>query len=281
MIKSISYWSITPPPGGGDRPIDEAFADAKGAGFKAIELAVATEGALSVQADQATCERYAELAEKHKLSLETVATGIAWGLSPTDPDETVRERSIAAHAAALQRGAWLGATAMLMVPGAITIPWQPNHRPVRYDRAMQWCKQAITRLAETAEHVGVDLCIENVWNGMFYSPLELAQFVDAVGSSRVGVYLDVGNLIGCHQHPPHWIELLGKRIRRVHIKDYKKSPGGLSGFCELLEGDVPWKETMAALRAIKYDKTLVAEITPPAPGVLERTSQAVDQILAM
>ncbi len=168
-----------------------------------------------------------------------------------------------------------------MVPGAVAIPWEPSHKPVRYDRAMQWCTQAIMRLAETAEHVGVDLCIENVWNGMFYSPLELAQFIDSIGSSRVGVYFDVGNLMGLHQWPPHWIDILGKRIRRVHIKDFRKSVGTVAGFCELLEGDVPWKPTMAALRSIKYDKTIVAEMLPPSPGLLERTSKAMDRILAM
>lgn len=280
MIKSISYWSIESLPGGGERPIDEAMADAKAAGFQAIELAIATTGILSIETDQKTCESYRALAEKNRLSLETVAAGITWGLSPTDPDENVRERSIAAHAAALQRAAWLGAKAMLMVPGAVTIPWVPNHKPVRYDRAVRWSQQAITRLAETAEHVGVDLCLENVWNGMFYSPLELTQFVDSIGSSRVGVYFDVGNVLGYHQHPPHWIEILNQRIRRVHIKDFKKSMGNLAGFCELLEGDVPWKETMGALRGVKYDKTIVAEIMPPAPGLLERTSRAMDRILA-
>lgn len=281
MIKSISYWSIQPPASGGERPIDEAMADAKAAGFQAIELAVGTSGVLNVETDQRTCEGYRALSEKHRLSLETVATGITWALSPTDPDEAVRERSIAAHAAALQRAAWLGAKAMLMVPGAVTIPWEPTRKPVRYDRAAQWSRQALTRLAETAEHVGVDLCVENVWNGMFYSPLEMAQFVDAIGSSRVGVYFDVGNVLGYHQHPPHWIEILAKRIRRVHIKDFKSSVGNLSGFCELLDGDVPWQETMAALRATKYDKTIVAEMMPPAPGLLERTSKAMDKILAM
>ncbi len=281
MIKSISHWSIQPPPGGGERPIDEAMSDAKAAGFGAIELAVSARGVLSVETDQKTCDGYRALAEKHGLSLETVAVGITWELSPTDPDPAVRERSIAAHAAALQRAAWLGARAMLMVPGAVAIPWAQNHKPVRYDLAVQWSQHAVKSLAETAEQLGVDLCVENVWNGLFYSPLEFARFVDSIGSSRVGVYFDVGNVLGYHQHPPHWIEILNQRIRRVHIKDFKKSVGNLSGFCDLLEGDVPWKETMGALRGIKYDKTIVAEMLPPSPGLLERTSKAMDQILAM
>jgi hexulose-6-phosphate isomerase len=116
---------------------------------------------------------------------------------------------------------------------------------------------------------------------MFYSPLEFAQFVDSIGSPRVGAYFDVGNVLGYHQHPPHWIEILGKRIRRVHIKDFKKSVGTLAGFCDLLAGDVPWKETMAALRAIEYDKTLVAEMMPPDATLLQRTKAAMDKIVKM
>ena len=75
MIKSISYWSIPRTPDI-ERPIDEAMAEAKGAGFKAIELAIATSGVLSIETDEQTCEGYRALAARHKLSLETVAAGI-------------------------------------------------------------------------------------------------------------------------------------------------------------------------------------------------------------
>ena len=90
-----------------------------------------------------------------------------------------------------------------------------------------------------------------------------------------------GNVLGYHQYPPHWIEILGKRIRRVHIKDFKKSVGTLAGFCDLLDGDVPFKESMAALRAIGYDKTIVAEMMPPDPTLLKRTRAAMDRIVKM
>jgi len=67
----------------------------------------------------------------------------------------------------------------------------------------------------------------------------------------------------------------------VHIKDFKKSVGTLAGFCDLLAGDVPWKETMAALRKIGYDKTIVAEMMPPDPTLLKRTKAAMDKIVSM
>jgi len=280
MQLCISYWSVKDGLAN-TRPIEEAIIEAKEAGFDGIELACGTEGVFSVNTDQKTIESYRALGEKHGIKLETLAAGLSWGSSPTDPNPQVRKRSIEIHAAALQRAAWLGAQAMLMIPGAVKIPWDPQYGPVKYDQALTWAKDAACRLRDSAERFNVDLCIENVWNGMFYSPLEFASFIDSINSPRVGVYFDVGNVLGYHQHPPHWIEMLGKRIRRVHLKDFKTSVGNITGFCDLLAGDLPWKETMTALRGIGYDKTLVAEMMPPDPTLLKRTREAMEKIIKM
>ncbi|MHB1157173.1 MAG: sugar phosphate isomerase/epimerase family protein [Phycisphaerales bacterium] len=280
MIKAISYWSM---PGGLENtcPINEASRLAKAAGFEGLELAVGRTGVITPTLSEAECCAIRRQIDAAGVIVQTLASGMSWGCCPTDMDEQVRKRSVELHAAAIQRAAWLGCKAMLFVPGAIAIPWEPAFKPVRNDHAMKWARQAVRKLAKVAEKVKVDLCIENVWNGLFYSPLELRDFIDGFESKRVKVYLDVGNVLGYHQYPPHWIELLGKRIGRVHIKDFRKSVGTLAGFCDLTEGDVPWAQTMAALKAVGYDKTVVAEMIPPTPGILERTSAAMDRIFKL
>ena len=170
---------------------------------------------------------------------------------------------------------------MLMVPGAVTIPWDSTYPFVPYIDAIKWARDAVTTLARTAENVGVELCIENVWNGMLYSPVEFRDFIDSIGSKSVGAYFDAGNCMGQHQYPPHWIDILGSRIRRVHVKDFKRSIGNVDGFVDLLEGDQPWAETMAALRRIGYDKTMTAEMIPFSPGRVEKTGEAMRKILSM
>ena len=280
MKLCISYWSVEGGLGGA-RPVEEAMKEAKAAGFDGIELAIGAEGVLNTQTDQKTCESYRRLAEQHNVVLETVAAGLAWGCSPNDPNPETRKKSIQMHADALQRAAWLGAKAMLMVPGAVTIPWDRNYGPVNYYDAVERTRLAVKELAPVAAKVGVTLCLENVWNGMFYSPLEFASFVDSFKTKHVAIYFDAGNVLGYHQHPPHWIAILGRRICRVHIKDFKKDVGNLSGFCDLLAGDMPWQETMAALRKIGYDKTIVAEMMPPDPTLLQRTKAAMDKIVKM
>ncbi len=280
MIKAITYWSMENGLAG-THPIDDALATAKAEGYAGLELCIGPEGILSTETSQADCEAIRKTADASGIAVETCAAGLTWGVNPTSNDEAVRKQSIELHAKALERASWVGAQAMLMVPGVVKSPISPDI--VRYDHAVDRCREAVTQLLETAERVGVDLCLENVWNGFFYSPLEFADFIDSFGSDRLGIYFDVGNTLGYHQHTPHWIELLAHRIKRVHVKDFAENFNWTGGytFCDLGAGQVPWPETMAALRAIGYDKTLVAEMLPWDPTILARTSAAMDVIMAM
>lgn len=280
MIKAISYWSM--PDGLANTcPIDDALSRAKAAGFAGLELAIGEQGALTTAASQADCEAIRKQIDASGVTVQTLASGMSWGANPTSDDPAVRRKAIDLHAAALQRAAWLGCDAMLFVPGIVTSPIAPD-QVIRYDVAVERAREAVRALLEVAERVGVDLCIENVWNGLFYSPLEFAAFIDGFGSDRLGVYFDCGNVLGYHQYPPHWIEMLGKRIKRIHVKGFKDEFGfdGRYSFCPLGEGDVPWPETIKALRAIGYDGTVVAEMLPYHEGLLEHTSRALDTILA-
>ena len=156
-----------------------------------------------------------------------------------------------------------------------TIPFKYYFWPIL--ASLIW---SCTQYTGLAEDLNVDLCMENVWNGFFYSPIELRDFVDSFDSDRLGVYLDIGNLIGYQQHPPHWIELLNSRIKRVQIKDFQENFDwtGSFSFCDIGAGDVPWKETIAALEAIQYKSTIIAEMLPWDETILSRTSAAMDQL---
>ncbi len=279
MLKAISYWSFE---GGLDNSHDIAAAldEARAAGFEAVELCIAPEGVLNTSTTEAECRRLRETIDASGLRVETLASGMSWGKNPTSDDPNVRREAIALHAAALERAAWLGLSGLLFVPGVVNSPICPDES-IRYDLALQRARVAVGNLLETAERVGVDLLIENVWNGLFYSPIELADFIDSFRSERLGIYFDAGNVLGYHQNPAHWIEILGDRIRRVHIKDFKKSVGTLDGFCDLLEGDVCFESVMKALRSEGYDRTVVAEMIPWNAGLIERTGRAMERIMGM
>lgn len=280
MIKAISYWSMKEGLSN-THPIDEALVEARNAGFQGMELCIGPDGVLSTETTRTECEAIRSQINACGMVVETVASGMSWSVNPTSNDGATRQHAFDLTNASLERAAWLGCQAMLFVPGVVKSPISPDI--VRYDHAMQRAAEIVKRLLETAEKVGVDLCLENVWNGFFYSPLEFNDFIDSFGSNRLGIYFDVGNVLGYHQHPPHWIELMDKRIKRVHVKDYKEEFDwqGTYTFCDLLEGNVPFAESMASLRQIGYDGTIVAEMIPWKEGLLTRTSEAMDKILAM
>jgi hexulose-6-phosphate isomerase len=132
---------------------------------------------------------------------------------------------------------------------------------VRYDVAWQRAEEFLTKLVPEAESAGVVLAIENVWNKFLLSPLEMQRMVDERKSDAIGVYFDVGNIL-LYGYPQQWIEILGKRIARVHLKDFRQSVGTLAGFVDIGEGDVDWEAVGVALHAINYSGPLTAEVVP-------------------
>ena len=277
MIKGISYLSFENGLAN-TQSIESALAQTKTYGFDALELGISTEGVLTTKTSKAECAQIRKTINESGIFVDSLTNGLSWGVSPTSDDEATRKYSISLHKDAIQVASDLGCKAFLFVPGVVKSPI--SSEIVRYDKALDRIRDAINQLLPIAEDLGVDICMENVWNGFFYSPIELRDFVDSFSSNKLGVYLDVGNLIGCQQHPPHWIELLNSRIKRVQIKDYRENFDwtGSFSFCDLGTGDVPWKETIDSIKAINYKSTIVAEMLPWDETLLARTSAAMNQL---
>lgn len=81
------------------------------------------------------------------------------------------------------------------------------------------------------------ICIKNIWNKLLLSPWEARGFIDSFNSQMIGAYFDVGNIL-LTGYPEHWICILVRRIKHVHVKDFKRSAGTAEAFVDLLEGNV-------------------------------------------
>jgi len=276
MKISASYWMFE---GGLEAklPITEAMRQAKKLGFDAIELAIAAEGVLTDKATQEECKAIAKEAKSIGIEISSVASGQSWFTSPTANDAAVRKSIIDFTKRALQITQWLGTNAYLFVPGAVDVFFNPASEVIPYDVCYKRAVEAVKKLTPTAEKVGVSLCIENVWNKFLLSPLEMRDFIDGFESKRVGSYFDVGNVL-LTGYPDQWIKILGKRIKRVHIKDFKTSVGTAAGFVDLGEGDVDFKAVKASLAAIKYNGYVTAEMLPFVPGRPEKTATFMKQM---
>jgi hexulose-6-phosphate isomerase len=143
--------------------------------------------------------------------------------------------------------------------------------------------EALKALSGYAEEKKVFIGVENVWNKFLLSPLEMAAFIDETGSNYVKAYFDAGNVLQ-FAYPQHWVEVLGKRIAKIHIKDFDGGIGNITGFKPLLQGDMPWAALMAALKAVHYDGYVTAELgayrTHPSQ-LIRDTSAAMDYILSL
>jgi L-ribulose-5-phosphate 3-epimerase len=276
MKISMSYWCLE---GGleADKPVVEAMQEVKDLGFDAIELAIASSGALTPSATLAECKAIAAFARKIGLEISSLASGESWAASPTSSSPEVRQKILSFTQKSLQVAAWLGLDAYLFVPGAVDVFFDPQAEVVPYDVCYTRAQEAVEALLPAAEHLGVALCIENVWNKFLLSPLEMRTFIDEFGTRQVASYFDVGNVL-LTGYPDQWIRILGPRIRRVHIKDYRLAVGTAAGFCDLLEGDVNFAAVKQALAEIGYDGYVTAEILPYAPGRPEKTARAMKSI---
>jgi L-ribulose-5-phosphate 3-epimerase len=276
MKISLSYWCLEGGLGG-TKPIFEALQEAKDLGFDAIELAIASSGVLTPEATQSECKKIADHAKEIGIEISSLASGESWTSSPTASSPDVRKKIITFTQKALQIANWLGLDAYLYVPGAVDIFFNPGAEVVPYDVCYARAQESIKALIPTAETLGVTLCIENVWNKFLLSPLEMRDFIDSFGSKRVASYFDVGNIL-LTGYPEHWIKILGSRIQRVHIKDYKMSAGSAAGFCDLLEGDVNFEAVKKALAEIHYDGYVTAEVFSDAQGGVQKTTRAMKTI---
>jgi len=274
MKKGINYWAF--PPKGDGSPIGPlgAMKAARELGYDSLELTIEAEGELSCATGQAQAEGLRAAAQKAGIGLPTVASGLAWGCSPTDPDPQVRAKALENSKRCLELCSWLGARTLLYLPGMVSACFVPGFAPQPYDEVATRAREAVEALLPLAERLKVKLAIENVWNRFLLSPVEMRDFIDQFRSEWVGSYFDVGNVL-LYGHPEDWIRILGKRIAAVHMKDFRTSVGNLDGFVDLLSGDVRYPAVMAALRAQGYDGPCTAEIVPGKPGDAEKAIAAL------
>ncbi len=282
MKKSINLWALPHPD---KMSLKQCFELCKEAGFDAVEVNYALEGELSPEASEADIRAIGQLARKIGIEISGVCSFLFWPYSLTHNDPKRRQEGLEL-ARKMVRCAWLLKTPnLLIVPGAVYVPWLEEDPPVRPDVCERRAKEAVATLIPEAEKAGVYLNIENIFlNGFLHSPGEINAFVDGFKSDRVQVHFDTGNVMQYH-FPEDWIPLLGKRIRNVHLKEATKKvvQFDMNTFRPLLDGMVNWPAVIEALDQIDYRGYLTFEYFNPFPHwpevLVHQTSEAMDLML--
>jgi hexulose-6-phosphate isomerase len=252
MKPSINAWAVEEKTG-----FDEMFRQIKEAGFEGIELNIDKEGSsahsLTLETGSPDFEKIRSLSKQYGLPVVSISTSLYNGKagSPPGADRLFAQKLLRKQ---LECAKELGAGGILAVPGGGTPEISIKES---YDNSFA----ALSELREDIIKADINVGLENVWNGFFMSPFDMAGFIDKLDNPKIGAYYDVGNMIA-FSWTEHWISILGKRIRNVHIKDFKRTAGLNMGgkFCDLLKGDVNWKAAIPALRGAGYDGYLTAEV---------------------
>jgi L-ribulose-5-phosphate 3-epimerase len=227
----------------------ERFQLAKDCGFARIECPTTR--------DQGDAEQMKAAAEKVGLPIHSVMNMDHWAYPFSSADPAVVEKSLDGARVSIRNAHLWGASTVLLVPAVV-------NPQTTYKEAYERSQVAIRKLIPLAEELNVTLALEEVWNKFLLSPLEFARYIDEYNSPHIRAYFDVGNVV-LYGYPQDWIRILGKRIVKLHIKDFsfKHQPGtdnSIAAWVSLGEGDIDWTAVYEALRDIGYQGTATLEL---------------------
>jgi L-ribulose-5-phosphate 3-epimerase len=282
MKKSINLWAFPYPQ---KMSLVQCLQLAKDAGFDGIELNYDLESDLSPKAGPREFQEIRKTADRIGIAISGLCSFLFWPYPLTSNDTAKRTRGLELADRMAHAAHDLGVENLLVVPGAVHIPWRDDHEPVPNDVCDRRAREAVATLVKTAEKLKVSINIENIFfNGYLMTPMEMNAFVDSFASPAVRVHFDTGNIM-LFQHPEHWIPILGTRIANTHFKEFTKkgTDHSLESFRPLLDGTTNWPAVMDALEATGYHGYCTFEYFHPyahyPEALIYQTSDSLDRML--
>lgn len=272
MKKALNAWTVP-----AQVSFEELFQKLSAAGYDGVELNLDREAGghgLTMETTQLQTAEIKELSQTYNLPVHSISSSLYTAETLGSDDPACRKQGQDILRKQLELASALGADGILVVPGGVS-----DQRSLT--QAWDNCLESLSALKGEILQSGIKVGVENVWNGFFLSPRDMADFIDTLDCPSIGAYFDVGN-VEIFSNPQDWIEILGSRIVKVHVKDFARTTTNAGHFVNLLEGSIDWAKVKAALDAAGYQGYLTAEVdtfhrTPEYQ--YEITGMALDHIL--
>jgi len=232
-------------------------------GFEAVECVTTPE--------QTVADEIKKAAESAGIRIHSVMNQAHWKMPLSSSDPQVVAESMKGMETSLRNANFWGADTVLLVPAVVT----PE---TSYRDALERSQRNIRRLLPLAQELKVIIGIENVWNKFLLGPLEFAAYVDGFKSPWVRAYFDIANVL-FYGYPQDWIRTLGKRIVKIHLKDFSFRKD-VAAFVPLREGDANWPAIYKSLAEIGFSGTATCELPGGDEAYLKEVSRRVDLILS-
>jgi hexulose-6-phosphate isomerase len=225
--------------------------------------------------DPKVAEEIKKASEDAKVPIHSVMNMAHWKNPLSSNDPAVVKKSLDGMKTSLHNAKLWGAETVLLVPAVV-------NADTSYQDAWTRSQKNIRTLIPLAEELKIVICIEEVWNKFLLSPLEMAKYVDEFKSPWIRQYFDVGNVV-LYGYPQDWIHTLGKRFRKVHLKDFKVLSKGFSpfqaDFVNLGDGDIDWAAVRQAFADVGYTGWATTELEGGDEAYLRDVAKRVDKLV--
>src|SRR5437899_2311170 len=158
--KSINQWAFPYPD---KMSLEQCLRLAKDAGFDGIELNYDLDNDLSPKNGAKEYAAIRRTAEKIGIAISGVCSFLFWPFPLSSNDAMKRARGLELAGKIAECAAALGTENVLVVPGAVHIPWRTDHEPVPNDICDKRAKEAVRQLIPQVERLKVYLNIENIF----------------------------------------------------------------------------------------------------------------------
>src|ERR1700726_1717470 len=222
------------------------------------------------QPDEHKAEELKKAADAAEIRIDSVMNMDHWKYPLSSDAPAVVEKSLAGMRTSLHNAKLWGSDVVLLVPAVL-------NPQTSYRDAWTRSQREIRKLIPLAEELKVVIAIEEVWNKFLLSPLEMASYIDEFHSPWIKAWFDVGNVV-LYGYPQDWIRALGKRIVKVHLKDFKRKEDGYA-WANLGDGDVDWPAVRQAFAEIGYAGSAVVELKGGDEDYLRDVSRRVDRVV--
>ncbi len=224
--------------------------------------------------DPKVAEEIKKASEDAKVPIHSVMNMAHWDNPLSSSDPAVVKKSLDGMRISLHNAKLWGAETVLLVPAVV-------NPETSYQDAWTRSQKNIRTLIPLAEELKVIMAIEEVWNKFLLSPLEMAKYVDEFKSPWIKQYFDVGNVV-LYGYPQDWIHTIGKRIAKVHLKDFKMGKGWspvTAQFVNLGDGDIDWAAVRKAFADVGYTGWATTELEGGDEAYLRDVVKRIDKLV--
>lgn len=251
----------------GGHSMETAFKCLSLAGYDGIELS-----AIDGMSDHLVLSKWREVADEIKRLSATYQLKLLAMEQPSQDPEKMEQ--------AFQAAAEIGIPIVNCGPGGKSDD----------EETFQQSIEALSKLADRAEHYGVTLCVKaHVGNSIYNTPTTL-RAMEAITSPAFGIDMDPSHIWRAGENPVEAVAAVVSRVKHIHIRDCKgreRSPGkpeqqangrgeiDLVGYLRVLhEHGYQGPVNLEVIGAKEYDVLNCAIIAAEARGHIQASLQA-------